>query len=143
MFYEGDGVALDKKAAFYWNQKAAEQGLVCAQYNLGLMLCDCDGLAQEKKAAFYWYQKAAEQGLVYAHYNLVWHRTKRRLSIGIKMLLSRGMLTPSTIWAGCSTTVMVFHRTKKRQPIGIKRLPNRGKPVLSAVWVSCSKTLKV
>ena len=41
--------------------KAAEQGLVQAQYNLGDMYEQGQGVRQDYAEAFRWYRKAAEQ----------------------------------------------------------------------------------
>ena len=51
-------------------QKAAEQGDVDAQFNLGVMYDKGRGVAQDDKQAVAWYRKAAEQGNVDAQYNL-------------------------------------------------------------------------
>ena len=48
--------------AFKYCKKAAEQGEVHAQYNLGNMYADGKGVKQDYFKAFEWYQKAAEQG---------------------------------------------------------------------------------
>ena len=56
--------------AVYWYQKAAEQGNVVAQFNLGVMYDEGSGVPQDGKQAVYWYQKAAEQGYLGAQYNL-------------------------------------------------------------------------
>lgn len=63
-YYNGDGVEQDDDQAFYWFQKAAEQGHPEAQnmlgdcYNFGLFL----KVNEDENQAFFWYQKAAEQG---------------------------------------------------------------------------------
>ena len=51
-------------------QKAAEQGDVDAQFNLGVMYEQGKGVAQDDKQAVAWFRKAAEQGNVYAQYML-------------------------------------------------------------------------
>ena len=56
--------------AFKYCKKAAEQGEVHAQYNLGIMYANGRGVKQDLFNAKEWYQKAAEQGLAYAQYNL-------------------------------------------------------------------------
>lgn len=48
----------------------AEQGLVVAQYNLGVMYENGQGVKQDYQQAAKWYQKAAEQGIAEAQYNL-------------------------------------------------------------------------
>ena len=50
--------------------KAAEQGHVEAQYNLGAMYANGDGVAQNYTEAEKWFRKAAEQGHAKAQYNL-------------------------------------------------------------------------
>ena len=51
-------------------QKAAEQGLADAQYNLGVCYDNGDGVPQSYPEAVKWYRKAAEQGFAKAQYNL-------------------------------------------------------------------------
>ncbi|MBR1774373.1 MAG: sel1 repeat family protein, partial [Bacteroidales bacterium] len=57
------------RAAYYFT-KSAKQGLVDAQYMLGVCYAEGDGVVQDYKQAVYWYTKAAEQGLAEAQYNL-------------------------------------------------------------------------
>ena len=45
-----------------WYQKAAEQGLVVAQYNLGVLYETGEGVPMDKGMAAKWYQMAADQG---------------------------------------------------------------------------------
>ena len=52
----------DDKQAVAWYRKAAEQGNVDAQYNLGVKYEYGKGVAQDYKQAVAWYRKAAEQG---------------------------------------------------------------------------------
>lgn len=59
MYAEGKGVEKNIKETLKWFIKAAEQGNVNAQNNLGIMY-DAAGLYDE---AFKWFKKAAEQGL--------------------------------------------------------------------------------
>ena len=40
-----------------WYRQAAEQGLMYAQYNLGLMYDDGDGVEEDKIEAAKWYKK--------------------------------------------------------------------------------------
>jgi len=70
MYNNGQGVIQDYKEAVKWYTKAAEQGNVDAQYNLGLMYNNGQGVIQDYKEAVKWYTKAAEQGNVDAQYNL-------------------------------------------------------------------------
>jgi TPR repeat protein len=61
----GIGVARDIEQALFWYQKAAEQGIAEAQFNLAHLL-----VAEELSAstAAEWMRKAAEQGMVDAEY---------------------------------------------------------------------------
>ena len=47
-----------------WDQKAADQGNVEAQDNLGAMYREGEGVNQDHKEAVRWFRKAAEQGNV-------------------------------------------------------------------------------
>ena len=70
-YYNGRvNVDVDYKKAFEWYQKAAEQGHVKAQNNLGLMYQTGQGTSKDIQKAIYWYEKAVEQGNVKAHVNL-------------------------------------------------------------------------
>jgi len=72
LFKLGAGIPKDLKQAVYWYTKAAEQGHVNAQYNLGSLYLDGDGqeVPKDFKQAFYWLTKAAEQGCANAQYSL-------------------------------------------------------------------------
>jgi TPR repeat protein len=50
--------------------RAAEQGDMRAQYNLGVLYRDSLGVERDTPAALAWFQKAAEQGDPQAQYNL-------------------------------------------------------------------------
>ena len=69
-YYYGEGVKQDKKAAFQWFTRAAEQGLAQAQYNLGLMYDRGEGIKTNQKEAVRWWLKAAQQDLALAQFNL-------------------------------------------------------------------------
>ena len=45
-----------------WYRKAADQGYVFAQFNLGLMYANGQGVAKNQKEAVAWYRKAAAAG---------------------------------------------------------------------------------
>jgi TPR repeat protein len=62
MYTNGEGVARDNAEAVKWYRKAAEQGYVDAQYNLGLMYEDGDGVAEDDIFAYMWWNLAAAQG---------------------------------------------------------------------------------
>ena len=53
-----------------WYRKAAEQGDVDAQYNLGNMYAKGRGVRQDNAQAVQWFRKAAEQGDAEAQNNL-------------------------------------------------------------------------
>lgn len=58
------------KEALVWYKKAAKQGNVFAQSNLGYMYYNGDGVSQDYKEALIWYKKAAKQGDATAQFNL-------------------------------------------------------------------------
>ena len=60
----------DYDKAVYWFEKAAEQGIVEALYNLGVCYANGEGVSQDYTTAAYWYEKAAEQGYAKAQLNL-------------------------------------------------------------------------
>ncbi|MDA9260795.1 sel1 repeat family protein, partial [Puniceicoccaceae bacterium] len=67
----GRGVPQDDVEAAKWYRKAAEQGHVEAQYNLGYMYdFGYGGVPEDDTEAVKWYRKAAEQGYAQAQYNL-------------------------------------------------------------------------
>ena len=65
-YWNGKGVAQDKREAVRWYLKAAEQGFALAQSYLGLAYWNGEGVAQDKREAVRWYLKAAEQGFAWA-----------------------------------------------------------------------------
>jgi TPR repeat protein len=67
----GESIAEDKKEAMKWYMKAAEQGNVKAQIQLGNHYNNSsDDKEETKKEAFKWYMKAAEQGDRFAQYSI-------------------------------------------------------------------------
>ena|SRR6266540_3097629 len=56
--------------AFYWFQKAAENGDIEAQHYLAVLYYEGEETEKNFKKAFYWSQKAAENGSEMAQYNL-------------------------------------------------------------------------
>jgi TPR repeat protein len=58
------------KEAVKWYRKAAEQGHIEAQANLGVMYSKGRGVEQDYKEAVGWYRKAAKQGYARAQTNL-------------------------------------------------------------------------
>ena len=70
MYKNGWGVPQNYAWAVKWYQKAAEQGQVNAQYNLGFMYNNGVGMPQDYAKAKKWYRKAAEQGEAISQFNL-------------------------------------------------------------------------
>ena len=64
MLYENgtNGVRKDEKEAIDWFRKAANQGNLDAQYNLGRCYKNGDGVNQDMLRAAKWFYKAAKQG---------------------------------------------------------------------------------
>ena len=62
MYFNGIGVPKDYVEAVKWWRKAAEQGDVFAQYNLGLSYRNGCGVPEDDTEAVKWFRKAAEQG---------------------------------------------------------------------------------
>lgn len=58
----------NEEKAVYWFRKAAEQGYVPAQCNLGVFLLS--GIKKDEKQAVVWLRKAAEKGSSQAQYEL-------------------------------------------------------------------------
>lgn len=57
----------------YWFRKAADQGYVRAQYNVGFLFQKNPWSEQDFAVAALWYREAAEQGFAEAQTNLGWH----------------------------------------------------------------------
>jgi hypothetical protein len=70
MYANGTGVEKDDAIAFEWYNKAAEQGYVLAQNNLGDMYYRGIGVEKDDGLSFKWTRLAAEQGDVKAQFNL-------------------------------------------------------------------------
>ena len=62
LYFEGDGVIVDKQESVKWFRKAAEQGDIEAQNNLGALYYNGEDVEQDYKEALKWYKLAAEQG---------------------------------------------------------------------------------
>lgn len=62
VYYKGDGVPADFSEAAEWFRKAAEQGHVQAEYNLGVMYRDGDGVERDLAEAAKWFLASAAQG---------------------------------------------------------------------------------
>jgi TPR repeat protein len=62
LYYSGtEGVKRDVATAAEWIQKAAAQGLVRAQTNLGSLYMGGEGVERDKEQAVVWWKKAASQ----------------------------------------------------------------------------------
>jgi TPR repeat protein len=64
------GLAKDEAEAVKWFRRAADQGHVSAQFDLGLMYATGRGVAKDDSEAVKWYRKAADQGHASAQYSL-------------------------------------------------------------------------
>lgn len=62
MYFQGEGVAKNKREAMKWFRKAADQGDPDAQFNVGYMYNHGEGVRKNIAAAMEWYEKAASQG---------------------------------------------------------------------------------
>jgi len=73
LYLHGDsGLPRDERQAATWLLRAAEQGLVTAQYSLSWFYRDGTGVAKDPREAFAWLRRAAESGLDTAQYALSW-----------------------------------------------------------------------
>ena len=59
MYVSGDGVEEDDLEGFVWFRKAADQGYVLAQHDIGMMYADGDGVPQDDVEAHMWLNLAA------------------------------------------------------------------------------------
>lgn len=66
----GRGVSQDYQKAFVYFSKAAEEGDVFAQNELGYLYAAGKGTPQDNAKALVWYKQAAEHGLASAQYNV-------------------------------------------------------------------------
>ena len=62
LYYDGQGVKQDYTKAREWWEKAAAQGKVSAQYNLGFLYYDGQGVKKARDRVTPWWEKAAAQG---------------------------------------------------------------------------------
>ena len=69
-FHGLHGVLKNDTEAVKWFRKAADQGILQAQYDLGVMYANGDGVPENDAEAVNWYRKAADSGLVEAQYEL-------------------------------------------------------------------------
>ena len=70
MYEKGDGIVQDETEAARWYEKAAVQGKVTAQNNLGRLYHLGIGVSKSTDQAIFWYEKAAAQGSDAARDNL-------------------------------------------------------------------------
>lgn len=70
MYRRGYGVEKDEEAAAEWNKRAARQGHMIAQYNMGWAYANGRGVPWDEKKAIKWYTKAAQKGHPSAALNL-------------------------------------------------------------------------
>lgn len=59
MHYNGQGVRQDRRKAAEWYEKAANQGVSEAQFNLALCYDKGEGVQQDYLKAAEWYEKSA------------------------------------------------------------------------------------
>ena len=104
MYYNGDGVVQDYREAVKWYTKAAQQGDVNAQYNLGVMYDKGEGVEKDDREAVKWYTKAVEQEDASAQ------------------------VQP---WRDVSTTALALFKTMVRRSNGIPKPPNKDLPAHS------------
>jgi len=69
MYYHGEGERNDALAA-QWYERAAEQGHVKAQNNIGMLYEQGRGVDEDASLAVAWYRRAADHGLATAQSNL-------------------------------------------------------------------------
>ena len=70
MYRQGKGVQQDYAEAAKWYRKAANQGDIGSQYNLGRMYRDGLGVPQNWEEAVKLYRKGADQGDAYSQHSL-------------------------------------------------------------------------
>ena len=93
-------------------RKAAMQGDVDAQFDLGYMYANGEGVPEDDQEAVRWYRKAAKQGDASAQYNL-------------GVMYGKGEGVPEDV-------PMEAVRS------GIARRPSRDTPRLNTTWASCT-----
>ena len=70
MYENGEGTEKDLEKAIYWYDKAAKNGNISAQNNLGYQYMKGEVPKKDSTKAVYWLQKAAESGNKIAYDNL-------------------------------------------------------------------------
>ena len=61
MYQSGQGVNQNNELAFEWYEKAANQGNIFAQSNLGWMYEVGEGTKKDYNKALYWHLKSADE----------------------------------------------------------------------------------
>ena len=67
---EGRGVPASHATAFSWFDKAAQQGLPVAEYQLGVLYAVGQGVETNAEQAAQWFLRAAEQGVPDAQFQI-------------------------------------------------------------------------
>lgn len=62
LYYQGQGVMVDKKQGFKWIKRAAEGGMPVAQYNVGILLANGLGVEANLEKAYTWMYVANKYG---------------------------------------------------------------------------------
>lgn len=62
LYFTGQGVEQDLKAAFEWTEAAAQQGHLAAQFNLATLYYDGQGVARDRDLGVEWFTRAAKAG---------------------------------------------------------------------------------
>ena len=60
-YIEVDSVSQDYEKAFYWVTKAAAQGCIYSECNLGYLHWSGKGTLEDYEKAFFWFSLAAEK----------------------------------------------------------------------------------
>ena len=61
MYYNGEGVEVNKKEAFIWYKESAENNFSSAQLKLGSIYYNQIGVVPDNEEALYWMEKGVEQ----------------------------------------------------------------------------------
>ncbi|NJO92022.1 MAG: sel1 repeat family protein [Chloroflexia bacterium] len=119
VYYNGEGVPVDKKQALKWFMKSANQGQAEACFYLGLMNRNGEKVKADKKQAFYWFNKGANLGDAYSQHELArmyWEGSgtvtnKEKAAFGTKKVLHKVICYPNIIWERCTTVEMELLQT--------------------------------